>query len=1090
MIPPANLSPYLTGLTGISGIILKTNNEIKMKQLYLFLLLTANMAFAQLQPFTIDVTATPETCNRNGGLSWTVNDKTAGSTITYSIYKLPNQSTAIATTDQTQITGLEAGSYKIVATQTKNNNTNNTSETVTIADNTIPVLYNISNIIDEFCGNDGKVTINVTSGTAPYEYQLLAADNTVLTTQTSPTFTGLAAGTYKVRVNDACGIGVVKDVIIKSVTLRNFSYNYANRDRTCERYINLYEGFNGNIEGHTITHKISYTNPNTGALIEKEKTTTITSTTPGYGINNGNSYFFGRIDLDEHFPGQTITYTYTITYDDCGTQKTGTFDALNIGYETEIDGYRRGSRDQCGFSRSMIINLRKVDNHYAFDLTDIQFTTMPSGVTQNDLTAKLGNDGDLYISSTANDLPDGLYEGTLTICNGHTLPFSFNYTKNRIISNPNYALNITSQTNVCGSKVASYQVSPYYSNNVEFIDLPAGSNYKINSNTTGLLFNVPPGVYHARFTDSCTGQQVPVEFTINEYAEHPNDEDVNILPLCSGFNLRLNTNYFDPNTALFVYMLQIYDNALGGWTTPIARNNRVAFDPNNPTTADNHGLYLRENQLEELINKANMIFDGKFRIIRVNRTNVYENYQSGRYNKACFNVIKEFEHYSTITIANINSWLCTDGTYNVGVGVKGVGNYTYQIVQDRNSTDAGNILVDNGTNPLFTNLAPGTYLFRVIDDCGNFSTTEYDITTLGAPQIRTVADCATQELRFVVDGVNYLNFKWYKEGEESTILSTSNELNLGNFTPAKAGTYKLHLTSPITTACVNEVLSVKVSEDPFNTPHAGKNSTHTICGDAPVRLSDYLQEANPGEGVDSYGVWQRVNTANDAGALVGDQWFANLATPGLYEFNYVVEGLCSGQDVATITLDTRDLIAPTVTQCPSDVTAFSTNDINAVATWNTPAFDDNCKVYVTSTHQPGETFPMGNTTVTYTAEDRGGNTANCTFNVIVKRFTCAKKPNTGAPQGNVKVGISNLNRTTQTTEWINSYNDGWIAMESKTKGFVITRADDVNHPETAIENPVEGMIVFDIDENCIKLYDGTKWACVAQGCNDDNASNP
>lgn len=58
-------------------------------------------------------------------------------------------------------------------------------------------------------------------------------------------------------------------------------------------------------------------------------------------------------------------------------------------------------------------------------------------------------------------------------------------------------------------------------------------------------------------------------------------------------------------------------------------------------------------------------------------------------------------------------------------------------------------------------------------------------------------------------------------------------------------------------------------------------------------------------------------------------------------------------------------------------------------------------------------------------------------------------------------------------------NSGFTALESNTKGFVITR---MASPESTIgtgvgSKAVEGMMVYDTDQYCLKIYDGTQWSC-------------
>ncbi|PLW98668.1 MAG: hypothetical protein C0593_04915, partial [Marinilabiliales bacterium] len=76
---------------------------------------------------------------------------------------------------------------------------------------------------------------------------------------------------------------------------------------------------------------------------------------------------------------------------------------------------------------------------------------------------------------------------------------------------------------------------------------------------------------------------------------------------------------------------------------------------------------------------------------------------------------------------------------------------------------------------------------------------------------------------------------------------------------------------------------------------------------------------------------------------------------------------------------------PSISNCPSDI-SISVNAMtcNAIATWTAPTASDNCSISsFASTHNSGDAFSVGTTTVTYTATDAAGNTANCSFNVTV-----------------------------------------------------------------------------------------------------------
>jgi len=76
-------------------------------------------------------------------------------------------------------------------------------------------------------------------------------------------------------------------------------------------------------------------------------------------------------------------------------------------------------------------------------------------------------------------------------------------------------------------------------------------------------------------------------------------------------------------------------------------------------------------------------------------------------------------------------------------------------------------------------------------------------------------------------------------------------------------------------------------------------------------------------------------------------------------------------------------------------------------------------------------------------------------------------------------GVSNLaGFTGGATGWPANVPNGHVVIESKNKGFVITRVSS----STAISNPVEGMLIYDITAGCVKLYNGTTWNCLAKDC--------
>lgn len=88
---------------------------------------------------------------------------------------------------------------------------------------------------------------------------------------------------------------------------------------------------------------------------------------------------------------------------------------------------------------------------------------------------------------------------------------------------------------------------------------------------------------------------------------------------------------------------------------------------------------------------------------------------------------------------------------------------------------------------------------------------------------------------------------------------------------------------------------------------------------------------------------------------------------------------------ATVTV--VDDTLPVITGCPADIvvgTGPGRATCDQVVTWTPPTATDNCSIAsFTCSHLPGDTFPVGTTTVVCRAADPSGNTASCSFTVTV-----------------------------------------------------------------------------------------------------------
>ncbi len=91
--------------------------------------------------------------------------------------------------------------------------------------------------------------------------------------------------------------------------------------------------------------------------------------------------------------------------------------------------------------------------------------------------------------------------------------------------------------------------------------------------------------------------------------------------------------------------------------------------------------------------------------------------------------------------------------------------------------------------------------------------------------------------------------------------------------------------------------------------------------------------------------------------------------------------------------------SPVLVGCPTDITIeASSSSCSAVVTWTPPTATDACGIAsLTSNFQPGQTFELGTTVVTYTARDNCGKETSCSFTITVTGGCCDAVPTISCP---------------------------------------------------------------------------------------------
>ena len=91
------------------------------------------------------------------------------------------------------------------------------------------------------------------------------------------------------------------------------------------------------------------------------------------------------------------------------------------------------------------------------------------------------------------------------------------------------------------------------------------------------------------------------------------------------------------------------------------------------------------------------------------------------------------------------------------------------------------------------------------------------------------------------------------------------------------------------------------------------------------------------------------------------------------------------QTIHEFTITVTDTEPPVITDMPASMTQSAELGLcSASMTWTPPNTSDNCPgAALSSTHQPGDSFPVGDTTVTYTSDDANGLSTSSSFVITI-----------------------------------------------------------------------------------------------------------
>ena len=917
--------------------------SIKKILVFFVLLSVSQFTYGQLSNFTLTINPTNETCLGNGILNMTTSGTQAGASISFAVYLLPDTSSPIAVLNTPNLTGLSAGEYRIIATQSLNGQSGTQQQDVEILNFIQALNYSVTPT-PEICGNDGKLQINVISGVA-ISYEIINGP-VIIPSQGSNLLTGLVAGQYQIRVFDICGDAVVQTFTLApgsaSLNIGNLTINDGSFV-SCETLLigNTIFASSGTVLAYPLNVSITVFSPtgnNVGEFSQIINSGAATSTTPFQSI-----------------PFYNDAYSYQITVTDfCGNTQTAT-KTVSINLDVSLSSSTIGCNN---FKLSVTTN-------FYFSSYTIEFLSSPDGFNPSlfnlEHPGPFTEDSVVYESET-NLIPPGTYVVRITDSCGRTADATVE--TEIFIPPPSVDVPCDYSSITINSSESNLMVS------LILVQAPASYPISLPHDLTNSIFsgvystneNIFQGTYIYEVIDSC-GEEHEVSVVINAYAstfntsqragcdpgfgsirvstsstltsiilidapdlfpyDLPYDLTNNIITGFNGFNFGMlpaglytfqtkvdcggkstdemniiaynetvnNLNIVE-NCGSFDLQFQHTSNGLlsqAFWLQKYdATNdvwvhpitNQVYDDGTPPNTTNSYPLTLNAFNL-------NINISGTFRIVKS-----FQSYNISGSLVVCTSILHEFTYTSVPQIVNVTTFGCADGSLDADVNAIGVPTLTYKIT----SKNGEPFLIDNAESSLFLGLEPGIYTFQVEDSCGNIVNAIIEISAVLPLSITSTVACDGQNGSLSVINYPFLNYEWFATTNPSTILSTSNQLLFTPYSQAlQSGSYGVQISSPNSESCINQTLFFTLDID-NQPPNAGNDVAISQCSQTGT-LDLFSLFTSPYE---ETGIWTDVSNSNALNESVLD---LELLQAGTYIFEYSVVGTCDLIAQSTITLE-------------------------------------------------------------------------------------------------------------------------------------------------------------------------------------------
>ncbi|MBL0102494.1 MAG: HYR domain-containing protein [Bacteroidetes bacterium] len=311
------------------------------------------------------------------------------------------------------------------------------------------------------------------------------------------------------------------------------------------------------------------------------------------------------------------------------------------------------------------------------------------------------------------------------------------------------------------------------------------------------------------------------------------------------------------------------------------------------------------------------------------------------------------------------SWRKAGVTLGNGGAISGQGTSTLTLTNPT-LADAGSYDVVIGTSSCVSTVTSDAVTVTI--------NTSPLITTQPVDPAATCPGSGVQTINVIATGTG-LSYSWRIGGvavANNAVVSGQGTATLTLTNPAltDAGSYDVVITGTCASSVTSDAVTVTVSD-----------TQNPLISNCPSNIS-----LNTSGSCSASAIWVSPFASDNCSvaSFTSSHSSGDLFSVGTTTVTYTATDVAGNSTTSSFDVTVVDNEYPVITSCPSDINVIADGSGTAAVTWTAPSVGDNCTVInFASDYLSGDLFPVGTTTVTYTATDASGNLSTCSFDVVV-----------------------------------------------------------------------------------------------------------